>query len=106
MRTLFLLIGSSLALASSLSVPAHAQMAMGDASAAAPFGAPVDDEHVFYHAIVDEFEGRIGRENSLRWEGEAWAGTDMNRVYLKSEGEVTRGNIYDGQQELLYARPI
>jgi len=106
MRTLFLLIGISLALASSLSVPAHAQMAGGGASAAAPFGAPVDDEHVFYHAILDEFEGRIGRENSLRWEGEAWAGTDMNRIYLKSEGEVIRGNVEDGQQELLYARPI
>lgn len=106
MRTLFLLIGISLALASSLSVPAHARMAKGGASAAAPFGAPVDDEHVFYHAILDEFEGRVGRENSLRWEGEAWAGTDMNRIYLKSEGEVTRGNVEDGQQELLYARPI
>jgi copper resistance protein B len=75
--------------------------------AAAPFGvAPVDDEHVFYHAVLDEFEGRFGRDGSFRWEGEAWAGTDMNRIYLRSEGEVTDGKVEDGQQELLYARPI
>jgi copper resistance protein B len=88
------------------SAPANAQMTMGSASSAAPFGAPVDDEHVFYHALLDEFEGRFGHDSSFRWEGEAWAGTDMNRIYLRSEGEVTGGKIEDGQQELLYARPI
>ena len=106
MRTLFLPMGVAFVLVSSMSIPAHAQMTMGDASTAAPFGAPVDDEHVFYHALLDEFEGRFGRDSSFRWEGEAWAGTDVNRFYLRSEGEVTRGSIEDGQQELLYARPI
>jgi copper resistance protein B len=78
-----------------------------DATAAAPFGvAPVDDEHVFYHAILDEFEGRFGRDSSFRWEGEAWAGTDMDRVWLKSEGETSNGDVEDGQQELFYDRPI
>lgn len=107
MRTRFLPVGILVALASAISAPAYAQMTTGgDASAGTPFGAPVDDEHVFYHALLDEFEGRFGRDSSFRWEGEAWAGTDMNRIYLKSEGEVTRGNVEDGQQEFLYARPI
>jgi len=90
------------------SVPANAEMSMGDAAStdAAPFGAPVDDEHVFYHAMLNEFEGRFGRDSNFRWEGEAWAGTDMNRVLLRSEGEVTGGNVEDGQQELFYSRPI
>lgn len=105
MRKHLLPVGILMVLASA-SAPANAQMMMGPASAAAPFGAPVDDEHVFYHALLDEFEARFGRDSSFRWEGEAWAGTDMNRVYLRSEGEVTNGNIEDGQQELLYARPI
>jgi copper resistance protein B len=96
----------SLMVLASATAPANAQMTMGPASSAAPFGAPVDDEHVFYHALLDEFEGRFGRDASFRWEGEAWAGTDMNRIYLRSEGEVTGGKIEDGQQELLYARPI
>ena len=107
MRATFPVIGISLALASAICAPAaYAQMAMGDASAAAPFGAPVDNEHIFYHALLDEFEGRFGKDSSFRWEGEAWAGTDLSRVYLRTEGEVTNGNVEDGQQELLYARPI
>ncbi len=86
--------------------PANAQMTMGPASDAAPFGAPVDDEYVFYHAMLDQFEGRFGRDGSFRWEGEAWAGTDTNRVLLRSEGELTHGSVEDGQQELFYSRPI
>ena len=92
--------------AAGLSVSVRAQMAAAEPTAAAPFGAPVDDEHVFYHAMLDEFEGRLGRDNSFRWEGEAWAGTDTNRLWLKSEGETTNGTVDDGQQELFYSRPI
>src|SRR3569832_1938544 len=89
---------------------AHAEdmsgMSMGGPTEAAPFGAPVDDEHMFAHAFLYEFEGRFGAYSSFRWEGEAWAGTDMNRVLLRSEGEVSGGNVEDGQQELFYSRPI
>ncbi len=79
---------------------------MGGSSEAAPFGAPVDDQHVFYHAMLSEFEGRFGRDSSFRWEGEAWAGTDMNRVLLRTEGEIIGGTVEDGQQELFYSHPI
>lgn len=85
--------------------PALAEMSM-EPSEAAPFGAPVDDQHVFYHLLVDQLEGRFGKEASFKWEGEAWAGTDMNRVVLRSQGELSKGRVEDGQQELFYARPI
>jgi copper resistance protein B len=89
-----------------LAIPVEAQMTMGGPSAAAPFGAPVDDEHVFYHLLFDQLEGRFGRDSSFRWEGEGWAGTDMNRIALKTEGTVSKGVMEEGDQELLYARPI
>lgn len=72
----------------------------------APYGMPVEDDRAFYHAILDQFEGRVGRDNSFRWQGEAWAGTDTDKLWLKSEGETNKGEIEDGQQELLYDRPI
>jgi copper resistance protein B len=75
-------------------------------SDAAPFGSPVDDTHIFYHVLFDQLEGRFGSQSSFRWQGEAWGGTDRNRVFLKSQGEVTNGVMEDGNQELLYARPI
>jgi len=87
--------------------PAQAQMSMPmEPSPAAPFGAPVDDRHVFYHLLLNQLEGRLGKDTSFRWEGEGWAGTDTNRVVVKTQGEVTKGEIGDGDQELLYARPI
>jgi copper resistance protein B len=87
--------------------PALAQHGDGPATEAAPFGSPVMDQHVWYHAIAEQLEGRFGREDGFRWNAEAWAGDDNNRVRLKSEGETNRqGRVEDGQHELLYARPI
>jgi copper resistance protein B len=89
---------------------ASAQMTHGASSApptsAAPFGSPVDDQHIFYHVLLNELEGRFGTSNSFRWSGEAWAGTDENRIWLRSEGFLTNGQLEDGQQELFYSRPI
>jgi copper resistance protein B len=87
---------------------AVAQMAPIQPNAAAPYGVePVNDERIYYHALLDEFEGRFGGGGqNFRWDGEAWAGTDTNRLWLKSEGEVENGVLSDGQQEVLYDRPF
>lgn len=102
-RTAFLLLAALVALPISA---ARAQEPQSSSSVAAPFGDPVQDEHIYYHAILNEFEGRFGADTSLRWEGEAWGGTDANRLWLKSEGEASKGKLEDGQQELFYDRPI
>lgn len=82
-------------------------MPPGAPTEAAPFGNPIDDAHIYYHAILNQLEGRFGSGNSFRWEGEAWAGTDTSRIWLKSEGLTnSEGAVEDGQHELLYGRPI
>ena len=90
---------------------ASAQMASmpalhGPATEAAPFGAPVGDQRIYVHGLLDEFEGRFGADSAFRWEGEGWVGGDFDRLWVKSEGEVTRGRVEDGQQELYWSRPI
>ncbi len=90
---------------------AHAQtsgMAPSAATEAAPFGAPIDDQRVFAHASLDQLEARAtGDGTDLRWVGEGWVGTDEDRLWIKSEGRLDqRGKVEDGQQELLYDRPI
>jgi copper resistance protein B len=68
---------------------------------------PVEDNQVFVHARLDEFEGRTnGPDNELRWDGEGWIGTDTNRLWLKSEGFINNGTTSDGDHEALYDRPI
>ena len=87
---------------------AHAQEAAG-ANLAAPFGSPVGDQRVYVHGALDQLEGRLGggADNGFRWEGEAWVGSDQNRLWIKSEGEVDgHGTVSDGQQEIFYDRPI
>jgi copper resistance protein B len=68
---------------------------------------PVMDKQIFAHFMLDQFEGRTnGPDNELRWDGEAWVGTDMNRLWLKSEGFYGSGTVSDGDQEALYDHPI
>ncbi len=80
----------------------------GEASEAAPYGAPVDDQHVWNHVFLDEFEHRAGDGgNDVSWYGQAWIGTDTNRLWLKTEGVWRNdGDIEDGKHEILYDRPI
>jgi copper resistance protein B len=85
---------------------AKAQDQADGPSEAAPFGSPIADQHVWVHAIFEQLEGRFGSEDALVWDGEAWTGTDTNRLWLKSEGELADGEVKDSQHEILYDRPI
>jgi copper resistance protein B len=69
---------------------------------------PVDDDPIFFHGILDQAEARFnGRNIDGRWEGQAWAGTDYNKIWVKSEGLLSKnGKIEDGQNQILYARSI
>jgi len=80
--------------------------ATAQTSEAAPYGSPVADETVWLHAVLDQFEGRLGASDVLRWEGEAWTGTDTDRLWLKSEGEFENSKVFDGQQEAFYDTPL
>jgi copper resistance protein B len=62
---------------------------------------------VLTHARLDQFEGRIsGPEREIRWDGEGWIGTDMNKLWVKSEGFSGNGSISDGDHEAMYDHPI
>lgn len=96
----------AIVLLAALSAPGTAQAQhMPAQDNPAPYGMPMG-EMIQTHVLVDQLEGRFGAGNSFRWEGEAWAGTDENRLWLKSEGEVADGRAEDGQQQILYDRPI
>lgn len=69
---------------------------------------PVMDNQVYFHGILDQAEGRIGGgNNAFRWSGQAWIGTDYNKLWVKSEGfALGRGGVDDGQLEFLYDRAV
>jgi copper resistance protein B len=68
---------------------------------------PVMDRQIFTHFLFNELEGRAGGNGTaLRWDDEGWIGTDMNRLWLKSEGFLRNGTVSDGDLEVFYDRPI
>jgi copper resistance protein B len=65
------------------------------------------DNQIFEHLRFDQLEGRTnGPDNEFRWDGEGWIGTDLNKLWFKSEGFVEHGRASDGDTEALYDRPI
>lgn len=40
------------------------------------------------------------------WEAQGWIGTDMHRLWLRSEGERERGHTESADVEVLYGRPV
>lgn len=43
---------------------------------------------------------------AFAWEGQGWIGTDLNRLWLRSEGERSDGHTEAADLELLYGRSI
>lgn len=53
-----------------------------------------------------EYQARQGRDG-YRWDGEAWFGGDINRLWLKSEGEgAFREGIESAEVQALYSRAV
>lgn len=76
---------------------------------AAPYGNPIRDDRTYVHGFFDQLEGRFGDGTYFRWDGQAWVGTDYNKLWLKSEGRYNadrRGRVSDGDHELLYSRAV
>jgi copper resistance protein B len=98
-----LCLGSQLAMAQTKNPPPT-----GKLTAKVPGWEPaVRDNPILYYMQLDQFEGRTnGPDNAFRWDGEGWLGTDMNKLWIKSEGFVDQGTVSDGDQEALYDRPI
>lgn len=85
--------------------------ALTDADRAAAFpsdahGHAVHDQRLFSYWLVDRLEWQDTGGGSLGWEGLAWLGGDIHRVWLRSEGEASGGDVESGNVEVLYGRSI
>jgi copper resistance protein B len=90
---------------------AHAQAPTGKDNAPVEYVGgmpPVMDRSIVAHALLEQFEDRFnGSNHSFRYDGQAWVGTDYDKLWLKSEGRVLdNGRFTDGQHEALYDRAI
>jgi copper resistance protein B len=72
-----------------------------DAYAASP------DDPLLFSLKADKLEVRDGNEGTITgWEGYFWAGKDLNKLWIKSEGERLDGDTERAEVHLLYSRAI
>lgn len=85
------------------SVYSPAAMAMGRHHLKAFHGGQKTGQ-VFFN--LAEYQFRKGRDG-VEWDGQAWYGGDINRVWLKSEGEATVGkSVERAEVQALYSHAI
>lgn len=57
--------------------------------------------------IAERLEFSDGDEDSLVWEAQAWLGTDVNKLWLKTEGErLASEGFEEAELQLLYSRAV
>lgn len=68
---------------------------------------PVMDRQPFTFLLLDrlEYRARSGRDQRV-WDAQAWVGGDLNKLWLKTEGENEVGGGAEGDLQALYARRI
>ncbi len=69
-------------------------------------GHTVHDNSIHWFALLDRLETWDADEgNALAWEAIGWVGTDLDRLWIRSEGEST-GDGTEADIEVLYGRAI
>lgn len=69
--------------------------------------APINDNQVITKVMLDRLEVRDGHYGTLSyWEGEAWTGGDIHKLWLKSEGGVRKGRVDEADLQAFYDRAV
>jgi copper resistance protein B len=70
-----------------------------------PSDHPVHDDTLQSFVLFNRLEGFDADEGTgLEWEGQAWIGTDLNKLWLRSEGERAGSHTEAADLEVLYGR--
>ena len=69
--------------------------------------AKMEDDPVELKLMLDKFEvGRADGNNVLAWESGLWIGKDLNKLWLKFDGERVDGKNEGTENRILYSRAI
>lgn len=68
---------------------------------------PMHDNAIHSFVLLDRLEAWDADDGTgFQWEGTGWIGTDLNRLWLRSEGELEGGRTEAADLEVLYGRSI
>jgi copper resistance protein B len=98
-------------MAQAAQVPKEPIPPITDADRAAAFPAGLDghevhDQAINFMVLFDQLEWRGRSNGGLSWENTTWIGGDINRLWLRVEGEAERGRVEHASGELLWGRSV
>ncbi len=65
------------------------------------------DDPLLAMVLADQLELRAGGGNEvLAWDAEGWLGYDLNKLWLKTDGEYSDGSMENAELQVLYSRAI
>ena len=71
------------------------------------YGGGMNDDPLLTMLIVDQFEIRPGDgHDPLVWDAEAWVGRDINKLWIKTDGEYLDGTVEEMELQALYSRAV
>jgi copper resistance protein B len=91
--------------------PKEAIPAPTDADRAAAFpqamqGHGVHDQELHYQVLFDQLEWEGGDNGGPGWDNTTWIGGDLNRLWLRSEGESHGGRVESAFLDALWGRRV
>jgi copper resistance protein B len=67
----------------------------------------MNDDPLLTMLVVDQLEIRdTDGDNPLVWDAEGWVGKDLNKFWVKTEGEYIDNRVEEMELQLLYSRAI
>ena len=67
----------------------------------------MEDDPLLTTVIIEQLEVHdADNENPITWEAEAWIGKDLNKLWLKTEGERVNGETEEFEVQALYSRAV
>ena len=67
----------------------------------------MNDDPLLTKVMINQLEIRSAEgSNLLAWDAEGWIGKDLNKLWLKTEGEYVSGKVPDMESQALYSRAV
>ncbi|MFA5910501.1 MAG: copper resistance protein B [Vicinamibacterales bacterium] len=69
-------------------------------------GHAVHDGTLNFMVLFDQLEWQRSGVNGAIWDTKTWVGGDVNRIWLRSEGDVQGGTVEDAEAHLMLGRAV
>jgi len=85
----------------------HIIIAVASLATSLPVAAMESDDPLLTMFKLDQFELRDADGGTpFVWEGYGWVGRDLNKLWIKTEGERVHGETEEAELQLLYGRAV